>query len=261
MFCLFCLLCLLCFLCCLLRQTDRQTQMGTIESFFEGIAQDFAVDTATDKVNEYAEKHVKTKDPYRGPDGKKLKLRDNATKEEQKEWKWIQKRAWHDDKCFMGCYPVDCGIGWGPIVVAIPCVGPILMYLVHTRLVARAALRFHLDAKTVAKLNANILFDLILTFPPVIGSLFAWMSGCSTRNAAIIHTEITKMLIQRERASQYNNQYNQYHNELQTVETGQPVTVPNVRPGPPTRVSVPYQAPPPPDRIYNSQERNYRRVV
>lgn len=176
--------------------------MGVISGFVEGIAQDFAVDTAVDKWNEFAGEKIKTKDPYRyeTPDGKskKLKLRDSATKEEQKMWKWIQKRAWVDDKCFMGCYPVDCGIGLGPIVVILPMIGPILMYLVHSKLVTKATLFYNLDNKTIAKLQANILFDLMLTFPPVVGSLFAWMNGCSTRNAAIIHTEVTKMLIQRE---------------------------------------------------------------
>ncbi|KAG0686692.1 hypothetical protein C6P40_003568 [Pichia californica] len=101
--------------------------MNFIESFVEGVAQDFALDKATEKVNSYAEKHVKTKDPYKGPDGKKLKLRANATDIEQKNWKWIQKKAWIDDKCFMGCYPIDCGIGSGPILVAFPCIGPLLI--------------------------------------------------------------------------------------------------------------------------------------
>jgi hypothetical protein len=175
--------------------------MNYVESFAAGVAKDLAIDTAIDKWNEFAEEKVKTKDPYKGPEGKKLKLRDSATKEEQKMWKWVQKRAWVDDKCFMGCYPVDCGIGLGPLVVALPAIGPLLMYAVHARMTTRAGVFFHLDNKTVAKLQANILFDLFLTFPPVIGSLFAWMSGCSTRNAAIIHTEVTKMLLERERAT------------------------------------------------------------
>lgn len=201
--------------------------MNYIESFVEGIAQDMALDKATDKVNEYAEKHVKTKDPYRDPSSgggksKKLKLRDSATKEEQKMWKWIQKRAWVDDKCFMGCYPVDCGIGLGPLVVAIPGIGPLLMYAVHARLVTRAALYFKLDTKTVAKLNANILFDLFLTFPPVIGSFFAWMNGCSTRNAAIIYTEITKMLIQREQGNRVPESHELHEIETQTTYASNP---------------------------------------
>lgn len=207
--------------------------MNFIESFVEGVAQDFALDKATEKVNSYAEKHVKTKDPYKGPDGKKLKLRANATDIEQKNWKWIQKRAWIDDKCFMGCYPIDCGIGSGPILVAFPCIGPLLMYAAHARLVSRATIDFKLSNKTVAKLNANILFDLFLTFPPVIGSFFSWMNGCSTRNAAIIYSEIDKMLLVRQNHGNNTNfdnydddYYNNHHGnvdnsmELHEVTTG-----------------------------------------
>lgn len=175
--------------------------MGFVSSFVEGIAQDYALDTATDKWNEFAEKKFQTKDPYtyETPEGKskKLKLPENATKEEQKMWKWVQRRAWVDDKCFMGCYPVDCGIGLGPILVILPAIGPFLMYAVHARMVHKAASFYKLDAKTFSKLQANILFDLIISFPPVIGSFFTWMTGCSTRNAAIIHTEVTKRLMNR----------------------------------------------------------------
>lgn len=176
--------------------------MGAVSGFVQGIAQDYAIDTGIEKWNEIAGKHFNVKDPYRyeTADGKtkKLKLPESATKEEQKCWKWIQKRAWVDDKCFMGCYPVDCGIGLGPIVVLIPAIGPYLMYLVHVQLVNKAVKQFQLDATTQAKLHANILFDLMLTFPPVIGSLLAWLNGCSTRNAAIIYNQIGKMLVQRE---------------------------------------------------------------
>ena len=195
--------------------------MNFVESFVEGIAKDMALDKATERVNEYAEKHVKTKDPYQeevgGGKTRKLKLRDSATKEEQKMWKWVQRRAWVDDKCFMGCYPVDCGVGLGPLVVALPCIGPLLMYAVHARLTTRAGMFFNLDAKTVAKLNANILFDLFLTFPPVIGSFFSWMNGCSSRNAAIIHSEVTKMLLRREQEQRHGLQPGLHEVETQTT--------------------------------------------
>lgn len=172
--------------------------MQTLKSFAEGLAED----TAIDKFNELAEKYIKTKNPYIEtlPDGstRKLKLPASATKQEQKQWKKIQKRAWLDDKCFMGCYPVDCGCGLGPIMVILPGIGPYLMYLVHLKLIQMAVSKFHIDAATQAKLHANIIFDLLITLPPVIGSFFAWLNGCSTRNAAIIHTEIRKQLLERE---------------------------------------------------------------
>lgn len=174
--------------------------MQAVKSFAEGLAEDSAID----KFNELSGKYIKTKDPYREtfPDGstRKLKLPHNATKQEQKQWKKIQRRAWLDDKCFMGCYPVDCGCGLGPVMVIIPAIGPYLMYLVHLKLIRMAVSKFHIDAATQAKLHANILFDLLITLPPVIGSFFAWLNGCSTRNAAIIHTEIKKQLLEREKA-------------------------------------------------------------
>lgn len=234
--------------------------MGVIDSFVEGIAQDFAIDTAMDKWNEFAEEKIKTKDPYRdkSPEGKnkKLKLRDSATKEEQKMWKWVQKRAWVDDKCFMGCYPVDCGVGLGPIAVAIPVIGPFLMYAVHARLTTRAGMFFKLDAKTVAKLQANILFDLFLTFPPVIGSLFSWLNGCSTRNAAIIHTEVTKMLIQREKAALQNKAGSHDLQEVQTQTTyGDNPFSNNNRPGINGRATSSNSAKPPNQAPHNANPR------
>ncbi|QPG76166.1 hypothetical protein FOA43_003552 [Brettanomyces nanus] len=169
----------------------------------KGFAEDFAADKALDNFNQIAVKQIKTKDPYREtlPDGstKKLKLPSNATKKEQKSWKKIQRRAWLDDRCFMGCYPVDCGCGLGPLAVIIPVIGPYLMYLVHAKLVKMAIQKFDLDTETQAKLHANILFDLLITLPPIIGSFFSWLNGCSTRNAAIIHTYLSKELITRSR--------------------------------------------------------------
>ncbi|VEU23335.1 DEKNAAC104744 [Brettanomyces naardenensis] len=169
------------------------------KSFMEGAAYDKAVD----KFNELAEKNIKTTDPYRQtlPDGstRKLKLASNATKEEQKAWKKVQRRAWLDDKCFLGCYPVDCGCGLGPLVVILPVIGPYLMYAVHAKLIAMAVKNFDLDMETQAKLHANIIFDLLITLPPVIGSFFAWMHGCSTRNAALIHTKVSRQLNARAR--------------------------------------------------------------
>lgn len=179
----------------------------------ESVAKDWTLgalqDQAIDKWNGFAEKKLATKDPYRyeTPEGKtkKLKLDECASKEDQKMWKWVQKRAWLDDKCFMGCYPIDCGIGLGPIAVMIPVIGPFLMYGVHAKLTTRAGQYWHLDAATVAKMQANILFDFLISLPPFIGSLFVWMNGCSTRNAAIIHTEVSKQLLKQQHDVEMQN--------------------------------------------------------
>lgn len=266
--------------------------MNFVENFAEGVAKNIALDKANeyavDKFSEFAKERVKTKDPYRyeTPDGKtkKLKLRENATKEEQKMWKWVQKRAWLDDKCFMGCYPVDCGIGLGPLAVAIPCIGPLLMYAVHARLITKAGMYYKLDSKTVAKLQANILFDLLISIPPFVGSFFTWLNGCSTRNAAIIHTEVTKMLIERERGSlagahelhdvQTQTTYggNPFNNKVELSNNGTKMgdtqyqakpnyqnktsynnNTTNYKAGNPTLPPRDYNAPRPPNRVYQSQ--------
>lgn len=153
-------------------------------------------DYVVDKWNEYAGDKFQTKDPYveETADGKtrKLKLPEYCSKEDQKAYKNIQKKAWRDDKCFMGCYPVDCGIGAAPILSLIPAIGPILMYAIHARLIHYADQKYHLGAKTVAKLELNILFDFLITLPPVIGSFLSFLNGCSTRNAAIIYNTVSK---------------------------------------------------------------------
>ncbi|GMG52906.1 unnamed protein product [Ambrosiozyma monospora] len=150
---------------------------------------------------EYAEEHFNTKNPYVQtlPDGstKKLKLPANATKKEKKAWKKIQRKAWHHDRCFMGCYPIDCGLGLAPILVMLPGIGPILMYAIHARLVQFAAQNFNIDTKNYAKMQANIFFDLMITLPPLLGTFLGWINACSTRNAAIIHTVVTKQLVKR----------------------------------------------------------------
>lgn len=171
---------------------------GIVESFALGQAQDYA----TDKWNTWAGEKLQTKDPYRYEDAEgkshKLKLPAQASKQDQKMWKWVQRRAWLDDKCFCGCYPVDCGVGLGPLMAILPVIGPILMYAVHARLVTRAGQYWHLDSKTIAKMQANILFDFLISLPPVIGSLLVWLNGCSTRNAAIVHTQVSKRLMQQQ---------------------------------------------------------------
>ncbi|KAH3663343.1 hypothetical protein OGAPHI_005333 [Ogataea philodendri] len=180
-----------------------ENTLQTVQNQLESIP---FYDDFMDKWNEFAGDKVKTKDPYveTMPDGstRKLKLPENASKEEKKAWKRIQRRAWIDDKCFLGCYPVDCGIGLGPIVVCLPGIGPILMFAVHARLIHMASHVFDIDPTTYSKMQANILFDFLISLPPLIGSFFAWMNGCSTRNAALVHTRARKLLIAREQQQQ-----------------------------------------------------------
>lgn len=47
------------------------------------------------------------------------------------------------------------------------------------------------------KMNSNILMDFLLALIPVLGPWFAWLNGCSTRNAAMAHKWLTKDLESR----------------------------------------------------------------
>lgn len=42
------------------------------------------------------------------------------------------------------------------------------------------------------KMNSNILIDFLLGLVPVLGPWFAWLNGCSTRNAAMAHKWLAK---------------------------------------------------------------------
>lgn len=165
---------------------------------------------AMDYFNEYAEEHWNAKaDPYEDKDGNKVRLpKELATKREQKAWKKIQSQAWVDDKCFLGSCGVgmDCGLGLAPLVILLfPVLGPIIMYAVHARLISIAQQNFNLPNKLISQMQANIMFDLLITFPPVIGSFFGWLHSCSTRNAGMVYVYLEKML--KERASERGVRY------------------------------------------------------
>ncbi|CAK9440417.1 uncharacterized protein LODBEIA_P45170 [Lodderomyces beijingensis] len=152
---------------------------------------------AMDKFNSYAEDHWNNRDPFTDPKtGKKLKLPpDITTKQEQKAWSKIQSKAWQHDKCMCGSCGVglDCGLGLVPFAVLFfPVLGPLVMYAMHARLIEIAKREFHLPNKLEAQLNSNIGIDLLITFPPVIGSFFGWLHGCSTRNAGMIYAFMLK---------------------------------------------------------------------
>ncbi|EGW33579.1 uncharacterized protein SPAPADRAFT_60922 [Spathaspora passalidarum NRRL Y-27907] len=168
--------------------------MSQIQQQLENIP---GYDIVMDYFNDYAEEHFNSVDPYEDEDGNKRKLpADITNKREQKAWKKIQSQAWTHDKCFLGSCGVgmDCGLGLAPIVVFIfPVLGPIMLYLVHARLIRLAQENFNLPNKLVARLQSNIVIDLVITFPPLIGSFFGWLHGCSTRNAGLIYGFVSKM--------------------------------------------------------------------
>lgn len=172
--------------------------MSGLQGQLEGLP-GFSV--AMDAFNTYAEEHFNGKDPYEDENGKR-RLPPSSTEEERRLWKTVQLKAWTHDKCFMGSCGVgmDCGLGLAPLVVLLfPGIGPLVMYGVHARLIHIATQRMVLPQKLVAKLELQILMDLLITFPPVIGAFFGWLHGCLTRNAAAIYAYMVYVIDQREK--------------------------------------------------------------
>lgn len=170
--------------------------MSQIQDQLENIP---GYDVVMDYFNEYGEEHWNAKvNPFEDENGNKRRLpKDLATKHDQQVWKQIQSQAWTDDKCFLGSCAVglDCGLGLAPLVVLIfPVLGPLIMYRVHTRVINIAQKNYNLPNTLIAKLQTNIMIDLLITFPPVIGSFFGWLHACSTRNAGMIYIYLEKML-------------------------------------------------------------------
>lgn len=158
-----------------------QEQLEGLPGF--GIVQDYWNGYAEEKFN---------KDPYKDEKtGKTLRLPPEiTTKQEQKTWRRIQKQAWVHDKCFLGSCGVglDCGLGLAPLVsLFFPVLGPLLMFGVHLRLILQANDQIHMPNKLVAKMEAKIGLDLLLTLPPLIGAFFSWLNGCLTSNASTIY--------------------------------------------------------------------------
>ncbi|ODV66719.1 hypothetical protein HYPBUDRAFT_157841 [Hyphopichia burtonii NRRL Y-1933] len=173
--------------------------MSQIQDQLEGLP---GYDIVMDFYNDYAEEHFNNLNPYEDKEGNKVKLRSKfSTEKEKKLWKRIQSKAWVHDKCFLGSCGVgmDCGLGLAPLLVLIlPAIGPIIMFMVHNRLIRAAAEELNMPNKLVANMETQILIDLIITFPPVIGSFFSWLNSCLTRNAAIIYKYMMFLADQRE---------------------------------------------------------------
>lgn len=162
--------------------------MSQIQEQLEGLP---GYDILMDYWNDYAGEHFNSIDPFQDEDGNKRKLpKEYSSSQEQKLWKKVQSQAWTHDRCFLGSCGIglDCGFGLVPFVcLFFPVLGPIIMYGVHSRLISIVTNEMKLPNKMVAKMQGQILFDLIITLPPVIGSFFGYLHGCSTRNAGMIY--------------------------------------------------------------------------
>lgn len=150
--------------------------------------------------DEYAEEHFNNVDPFEDEQGNRRRLPAGATKQEQKLWREVQLKAWRHDKCFLGSCGVgmDCGVGMAVLMTFfLPAIGPIAMYVVHARLIRVVQLKIHVPARVVGKLESQILLDLLITFPPLIGCFFGWLHACSTRNASLIYKYMLFVIEQR----------------------------------------------------------------
>lgn len=166
-------------------------------------------DMAVDKYNEVAGEKFNTINPYEDESGKRRKLNPELhLKNEQKAWRKIQRKAWIDDKCFLGLCGVgmDCGVGLAPVACFfLPAIGPLMMYVVHARLISIAEKEFSIPPKLEAKLHSQIVFDLLISLPPVVGGFFTWLNGCLTRNAAMIYKHVEKVALEKQQ-----NHYPEY---------------------------------------------------
>lgn len=175
--------------------------LQTVQNQLEGLP---GYDILSGYYNDYAEEHFSNGDPFQDENGKRRRLNPQYnTKAEQKRWKNIQSKAWVHDRCFLGScgLGLNCGLGLVPIVVLFPVVGPLLMYVVHSRLIVMAEKEFQIPTKLSMKLHSNIVVDLIITFPPLIGCFFGWLHGCSTRNAYLIYQYLDFLAEQRQKTN------------------------------------------------------------
>ncbi|KAG5360783.1 putative membrane protein [Yarrowia sp. B02] len=164
--------------------------MGLIETVGESVGLDYV----QGKVGDIAGHHL-NQDPYFHEDEqgnqKKLKAPPGCTEYQTKKWKELKQTAWNHDRCCCGCFWADCGVGLCPIVCIIPVIGPILMWAMRGHIVTLAK-DLGCPESVQMKMNSNILIDFLLGLVPVLGPWFAWLNGCSTRNAAIAHNWLAK---------------------------------------------------------------------
>lgn len=163
--------------------------MSQLQSQLEGLP---GYDIVMDAFNTYAGDRLNTKDPFQDNTGKRRKLTSTFhSDKERKGWRRIQREAWVHDKCFLGLCGVGLNFGLGLVPLAVlllPAIGPIAMYAVHARLINIAREEVRLPPKLIGKLQTNILIDLLISFPPLIGAFFSWLNGCLTRNASAVYS-------------------------------------------------------------------------
>lgn len=175
-------------------------------SLISGIAESLGQGWLQDKATEFAgERFQPTKDPYyeQLPDGKKVRRRlpHYCSKQESKVWKKLQNQAWSHDKGICGSCCWSETIGWAPMLTLIPIIGPAIMYSIHGKLIEYAKKQFQLPNDVVMKMHGNIGIDLAISLVPILGTVFAWMNACSTRNCAMVYNFVCERALEK-----YNHQ-------------------------------------------------------
>lgn len=155
-----------------------------------------------DAFNDYAEEHFNNTNPFEDKNGKRPKLGPGSSPDEKVAWKKIQRQAWIHDRCFLGLCGIGLNFGLGLVPLAVfllPIAGPIVMYVVHSRLLSVAHEHMYIPKKMEAKMQGNIMIDLLISLPPGIGALFSWLHGCLTRNAGMIYVYLQFLAEKRQR--------------------------------------------------------------
>lgn len=171
--------------------------MAQLQEQLEGLP---AYDFVMDQYNEYAESHFNNTNPFEDDQGNRRELSRAHAEHERATWKKVRRMAWRHDRCVLGLCGVglDCGIGLVPIaVLVVPVVGPLAMYVVHSHLVSVAQSELYLPQKLYAKMQMNILVDLLILLVPLIGAFAAWLNACLTRNAGMIFVYLEYTASQR----------------------------------------------------------------
>lgn len=174
--------------------------MAELQEQLEGLP---GYDIVMEAFDEYAGNKFNKLDPFQDENGKRRQLSRNFhSDKERKAWRRVQTLAWIHDKCFLGLCGVGLNFGLGLVPLAVfllPVIGPIAMYVVHARLIHIAQEELYMPLKLVGQLQAQIFFDLLISFPPLIGAFFSWLNGCLTRNAGLIYKYMEFIADQREK--------------------------------------------------------------
>lgn len=115
---------------------------------------------------------------------------------------------------------MDCGLGSATLISIVPVIGPALVYVIHMRLIEVANQNMKIDDALLAKMYSNIMFDFLITLPPILGTILGYLHACSTRNAALIHTKLKRICAERAGQAPMTENVNYRLNRTEGVRYG-----------------------------------------